>query len=88
MKVVASVVTRRRLGAGPDRRAAPASTRGDFIGVDETAFPRDFAVFVRYHFDFLRKISAGLPIPPALTLEELDEFLGQTPGRYRVRWVD
>ncbi len=62
--------------------------RGDFIGVDEAAFPRDFGVFVRYHFDFQRKISARDPSPPVLTLEELNEFLGQADGRYRVAWLD
>jgi len=43
---------------------------------------------VRYHFDFLRKISARHPSPPALTINELDEFLRQTHGRYRVAWQD
>lgn len=65
-----------------------ARKRADFIGVDPAAFPRDFGVFVRYHFDFLRKIAARHPAPPALTLEELDEFLGQTRGRYPVAWLD
>ncbi len=65
-----------------------ARTRGDFIGVDEAAYPRDFGVFVRYHFDFLRKISARHPSPPALTIDELNEFLRQTRGRYRVAWED
>jgi len=64
-----------------------ARKRGDFIGVDETSFPRDFAVFVRYHFDFLRKIPARHPSPPALTLKELDEFLSHTGERYRVAWL-
>jgi hypothetical protein len=43
---------------------------------------------VRYHFDFLRKISGRHPSPPALTIDELDEFLRQTHGRYRVTWQD
>jgi hypothetical protein len=56
--------------------------------VDERAFPRDFAVFVRYHFDFFRKIRARYPMPPALTFRELNEFLRETHSRYRVQWVD
>jgi hypothetical protein len=64
-----------------------ARQRGDFIGVDEASYPRDFAVFVRYHFDFLRKISARYPDLPILTLEELTEFLSQTRDRYRVTWL-
>ncbi len=65
-----------------------ALQRGDFIGVDEASFPRDFAVFVRYHFDFLRKIPARHPSPPVLTLDELNEFLAQTRDRYRIAWLD
>ena len=63
-----------------------ALQRGDFIGVDEAAFPRDFGVFVRYHFDFLRKISSRHAALPALTLEQLSEFLRQSGDRYRVNW--
>ena len=65
-----------------------ARKRGDFIGVDEAAFPRDFGVFVRYHFDFRHKIATRHPSPPALTLNELNEFLGQAHDRYRVAWLD
>jgi pimeloyl-ACP methyl ester carboxylesterase len=46
---------------------ARVGKRGDFVGVDESAFPRDFGVFVRYHFDFHRKISARHASPPVLT---------------------
>jgi hypothetical protein len=62
--------------------------QGDFIGVDEMAFPRDFGVFVRYHFDFQRKIAARDPSPPVLTLKELNEFLSQAHDIYRVSWLD
>ena len=64
-----------------------ARKRADFIGVDEASFPRDFAVFVRYHFDFLRKISARHPSPPAMTLDELNEFLTRAGEQYRVTWL-
>lgn len=65
-----------------------ARKRGDFIGVDEAAFPRDFGVCVRYHFDFQRKMSARHPSASASTLKELNEFLSQSPERYRVAWLD
>jgi hypothetical protein len=68
------------------RLFAHARKLADFIGVDEAAFPRDFAVFVRYHYDFLQKIAARRPHLPALTLSELDEFLGRTRSQYRVAW--
>jgi hypothetical protein len=70
------------------RRLFPrARKRGDFIGVDPPAYPRDFGVFVHYHFDFLRKISARHPRPPDLTIQELNEFLSQARERYRVAWL-
>ncbi|HEY8201951.1 MAG TPA: hypothetical protein VII47_11415 [Actinomycetota bacterium] len=69
------------------RVCQPAGSAG-FIGVDPKAFPRDFAVFVRYHFDFLRRIPARHPMPPPLTFAELERFLGETRGQYRVQWLD
>jgi hypothetical protein len=65
-----------------------AARGGGFIGVDERAFPRDFAVFVRYHFEFLRQIRARHPMPPALTFKALTHFLRETRSRYRVQWLD
>ena len=58
-----------------------------FVGVDESAYPRDFAVFVRYYFDLKRKIHERYSLPPPATLPQLDEFLHQTKGRYRVEWL-
>ena len=63
-----------------------ARTQGAFVGVDERAFPRDFAVFIRYYFDLLRKIRTRYPLPPPLTLRELDEFLDEHGHRYPVKW--
>ncbi len=70
------------------RLFARARQRGAFLGVDEASYPRDFAVFVRYHFEFQRMISARYPTPPALTFKELDEFLSQTRDSYRVTWLE
>jgi hypothetical protein len=64
-----------------------ARKEGAFIGVDEGAYPRDFAVFVRYHFDLKRKVHSRYPMPPPLTLNQLDDFLAQTHGRYAVQWL-
>jgi hypothetical protein len=62
------------------------SHRISFLGVDEGAYPRDFAVFVRYHEELVDKIQARYPMPPALSLEALDDFLGQTKTDYHVEW--
>jgi hypothetical protein len=65
-----------------------AKERSSFIGVDESAYPRDFAVFVRYHEDMERKIQRRCPLPPPLPLTALDEFLDQANGNYQVQWVE
>jgi hypothetical protein len=63
-----------------------ARKHGTFVGVDERVYPRDFAVFVRYYFDLLQKIPSRYPLPPALTLTQLAEFLAQHQGCYHVQW--
>jgi len=65
---------------------ARARKAGRFVGVDPHAYPRDFAVFVRYYYDLLEKIKARYPLPPPLLLSNLDEFLGETQGWYEVQW--
>ena len=62
-----------------------ARKKGSFVGVDENAYPRDFAVFVRYYFDLKRKISSRYPVPPPLPLNHVDDFLRQKEGLYRVK---
>jgi hypothetical protein len=64
-----------------------ARKQGVFVGVDERAYPRDFAVFVRYYFDLQRRIRARYPMPPSVTPQQLDEFLHNTKGRYQVQWL-
>src|SRR5919198_758707 len=64
-----------------------ARARGTFVGVDAQAYPRDFAVFVRYYFDVQRQITSRYPMPAALPLEQLEAFLTQTQGRYQVQWL-
>lgn len=55
-------------------------------GVDKAAYPRDFAVFLRYHKDLVRKVKSRYPIPPPLSVGELDNFLDQSNNRYQVQW--
>jgi hypothetical protein len=64
-----------------------ASSRSQFIGVDQTAFPRDFAVYARYHDDLLRTIPQQQALPHPLTLGQLDEFLYTHAQRYEVDWI-
>lgn len=64
-----------------------AGARGRFVGVDERAFPRDFAVFVRFH-RAMRRVPGRVPMPEPLPLADLDAFLGEAGDRYPVRWLE
>jgi hypothetical protein len=64
---------------------ARARQHGSFIGVDEQAFPQDFATFVRYH-DEMQNIPDRYPLPEAVHLEQFQDFLRQTEFRYAVTW--
>ncbi len=64
-----------------------ARREGRFIGVDENAFPADFATFARYHED-VRRIPARYPVPGPLTLRQLEAFLDESGHRYPVEWVE
>jgi hypothetical protein len=73
-----------------DRWAAiPSRARreGRFAGVDRAAFPRDFAVFLRFHRD-VAAVSERCPMPAPLTLAQLDAFLEAAGRRFRVEWID
>ena len=65
---------------------ARAKRKGEFIGVDERAYPRDFAAFARYHTELRRRIAVALPPPPLLTLDDVDRFVAQTDEHYEVVW--
>ena len=64
-----------------------ASVRGKFIGVDPAAFPRDFAVYSRYHDALLRTVPQRYPLPAPLTLAQFDQFVGNNLRRYDVEWL-
>jgi hypothetical protein len=62
-----------------------ALRHGAFAGVDEKLFPRDFAVFGRYH-DSVRQIPARHPLPEFMTLERFKRFVTDNEGRFPVVW--
>jgi hypothetical protein len=64
-----------------------ATLRSKFIGADPASFPRDFAVYARYHDDLLRTIPERQALPPPLTLGQFDEFLQTHAQRYHVGWT-
>jgi hypothetical protein len=53
-----------------------ARRQGRFVGVDEKAYPADFATFARYH-PAIRAIPGRHPLPPALRWDQLETFLRQ-----------
>ena len=57
------------------------------MGLDPQAFPRDFAIFVRYYDALLKQVRARYPRPSTLTLKELDAFLIARAGDYDVEWT-
>ncbi len=59
---------------------------GAFIGVDEAAYPGDFATFARYRQSLKRTIPARYPLPAPLGLQDLDIFLDRAGNHYAVRW--
>ncbi len=63
---------------------ARARRRGRFLGVDEDAYPADFASYARYG-EALRGIPARYPLPGYLTLDQVIDFGERRAGDYAVR---
>ena len=66
---------------------AYAQPPGDFLGVDESAYPRDFAVFVRYHLA-AKRIAARYPMQGPLSWSTFEDFLKTSPQDYRVQLLE
>jgi len=64
-----------------------ARKRGEFVGVEEDKFPRNFATLIRYYTDLKRQIHARYPVPGSLRLEQLDKFIQEAGDRFPVRWL-
>jgi hypothetical protein len=63
-----------------------ARRRGEFVGVDEKEYPRDFAAMPRHYTETKDLIRARYPWPAALTMRELDTFIDANADRYEVTW--
>lgn len=62
-----------------------ADKGGSFIGLRETKYPEDIAMFIRYNRE-VKKIRARYPMPEPMKLEQLDAFLRDARQRYQVQW--
>jgi hypothetical protein len=65
-----------------------ARRHGEFIGVEEDKFPRNFATLIRYYTDFQRVIASRYPLPGPLSLGQLDQFIGEQGDRFSVDWLE
>lgn len=63
-----------------------AYRRGEFLGVEEQRYPRDFGVYLRYYKELQEKIPARYPMPGPLSQRQLQAFLDEHGERYPVRW--
>lgn len=60
-----------------------AQHRGCFVGVDEKAYPADFAVYTRDH-PALRNIPGRWPMPPPLRWAQFEAFLRESGADRRL----
>ena len=74
--------------AGVERWRALLAGRTPWrIGGYTAVYPRDFAVFVRYHDDLRRKVKAHYPLPAPIALKDFDEFVQESAGIAHVKWL-
>jgi hypothetical protein len=64
-----------------------ARRRGQFVGVREDLYPRDFGSLARYHSE-LTRLAPRYPLPGPLPLKRLSEFLSTSDQRYAVQFDD
>lgn len=64
-----------------------ARKRGAFVGVDERAYPRDFATLTRYH-TAMKHLPERFALPDPLPLGLFESFLQQSAGRYQANWQE
>lgn len=63
-----------------------ARRRGASLGADEDEFPFDLGAFLRYERALKRQLRERLAPPAPLGIDELEAFIGESAGRYRVQW--
>jgi len=67
---------------------ARAGRRGEFLGVDESEFPADFATLTRYYEDLPATIAARHPLPGPLPLADFEAFIEESRGQHAVALED
>jgi len=76
------------VGLAPIERWRALAKRGNgaLVGVDADAYPRDFDVFVRYHYPLRERFAETHPIPAPLTIADVERFISSSGKRYDVTW--
>jgi hypothetical protein len=64
-----------------------ARKTGKFVGVDETRYPRDFAVFGRYQ-SALKNISGRFPMPEPFPFRDCSALIQKEGKKYGIRWLE
>ncbi|RMJ21646.1 TAP-like protein [Aspergillus sp. HF37] len=66
----------------------PRKERNLLLGVDESVFPKDFGVPVRYQPELAKAVGeeAQYVMPPSLGLAELERYMAQNSDHYKVHY--
>jgi len=62
-----------------------AHKTGSFIGLKETKYPEDIAMFIRYNRE-VKKLPTRYPMPAPMKLDRFNVFLKEARDRYQVQW--
>jgi hypothetical protein len=64
---------------------AKARRKGEFVGVDEQAYPRDFAVLPLFQHQLIKQVPARYPLPPPVAPATVESFIHGLPRSSRVK---
>ena len=64
-----------------------ATETGDFIGSRPDLYPFDFGIYARYQKDLESRIGLRNPTRSTLEISQLEDFIRQSTGEYKVKWL-
>lgn len=65
-----------------------ARRTGEFIGMDPEAYPRDFAVYTRYHKAIPEKIPSRHALMPPLPMKRFEVFMDRAEKKHEISWTE
>jgi hypothetical protein len=63
-----------------------AINKGAFIGAEPGKYPYDFGIYARFEKDLQKKLTTRIPDGEKLRIDQLDEFVQHSKGKYEVEW--